>query len=560
MRILATPAALILLGASCFADEAVLRDGRHMEGRLKTEAAGRLHFAAKQNRADVPLANIERIRFVEAPLPSAVPVPLQIHLGRGQHFTGELVALDEKTVTVCVPWSKELQVPRRAVASIRHPPGFVTLFHEDFETDSVALKLIGSPSLDDKRAASGRRSLVLQAAGQSATYSLPTPIDAGRIGIRFHDPGETNGARWLLDARFSGKHRAQVLLVGAGDHYKVQTDLAGASKDAKRAAGWHDLSIRFSCDYLLVGVDDLVIFESGENGPGAPLKEIRLACVVEPETDAVRGAVHFDDLTVAKNVPELAHEGGDGTQDELWLLGGDQLFGQVQRADRRAVDIRGSFGKRSVPWSAMRGYFSKLRAAETHVTDGEHVRIGIANGLPEADELEGVVRALDERKLLLAHSVLGEITFDRDRLRYLRPLFFGRRIELDNGRHHLGDAECPVPNVVPSRAEGPILRRTVQLDAIPPSARIALIVHSQRAIADGPRSTEIFLNGERIDSLGRHVDRGATGAVPVSIAIPSRWLRKGDNVVEVRQLADANGHRVSCVVSDLALELPLSIR
>jgi hypothetical protein len=204
----------------------------------------------------------------------------------------------------------------------------------------------------------------------------------------------------------------------------------------------------------------------------------------------------------------------------------------------------------------VRGYFSKLGAAEPRVSDGEHVRVGIANGLPEPDELEGVARALDDSKLLFAHPVLGDITLDRDRVRYLRPLFFGRRIELDNGRHHLGDPGRVVSNVAPSRAEGPSLRRTVQLDAVSPAARLALTVHCQKATADGPKATEIFVNGERIGSLGNHVDRGARGAVPLSIVMPARRLRKGENVVELRQVADAGGRRASCVVSDMALELP----
>src|SRR5262249_16964085 len=223
-------------------------------------------------------------------------------------------------------WSEKIRFSRRSVVAITHLPGFGTNHHEDFDGDRLSLKRTGAAMLDDSRHTSGRRSLKLDAAGQSATYDLAESLEAGRFGVNFHDPGEASGAQWLVEADFSGVRRVRITLAGKGDDYTVETNVAGEQRRLARSPGWHRFDVRFRCDYLLVGVDAGVVFESDKQGPAAPLTTIRLACVARSPDESVRGAVYFDDLSLAKPLEQLVHAPGDPEQDEVWLLSGDQLF------------------------------------------------------------------------------------------------------------------------------------------------------------------------------------------------------------------------------------------
>jgi hypothetical protein len=203
----------------------------------------------------------------------------------------------------------------------------------------------------------------------------------------------------------------------------------------------------------------------------------------------------------------------------------------------------------------VRGFFPRYGACEPHTNDGAYVRVWLRTGLPQLDELEGILRALDDQKLVLRHALFGDLTFGRARLLQLRPLFHGRRIELDNARHHLGEAGHVVPNLVPPRAEGPSLRHTFRMDAVPPSAQFVLTVHHLKPAADGGE-IEVLVNGQRIDSLNRQAGRVVKDAVRTTVAIPVRVLRIGENTIELRQVPDATVRRANCVVSDLAIEVP----
>jgi hypothetical protein len=414
-------ALLVLLGQSCHADEAICRDGRRFEGSAKLDA-GRLCFVPADPKRTVPLVDIAYIHFADAVVPPALfGTPVRVELANSQHLTGELLALDEDSLCVRTFWTDKLSIPRRSVVAITHPPGLITIHHEDFEGDPISLKRTGVPPLDDSLHTSGRRSLKLSTAGQSAKYVLPEPLHAGRFGVNFHGSGEASGALWLVEADFNGKRRVSITPAGNGDKYVVETDVAGEHHSLQRSPGWHRLSVRFRANYLLVGVDGRLLFESGKQGPAAPLTAVRLACVARSPSEAVRGAVHFDDLSLAKPLDELARPPVDASHDELWLLPGDQLFGRIARADRRAIEIHGRFGKRSLPWSAVRGIFFKAGAPVTKAVEGEHVRVWLRSGFAETDELDFVLRSLGADKITMRHPLLGDLEFDRARVDRLRP-------------------------------------------------------------------------------------------------------------------------------------------
>jgi hypothetical protein len=427
MRSVVSLALLLFAGMLC-ADEVVRTDGQRVEGRLILDSAGKLRFTPAGKDAPLAPDSIQDIRFPAADVPPfLIGTPHRVELANEQHVTGELLRVDEDSVHLRTAWAEDLKLPRRAVIAVTQPYGVTTIFHEDFDTDPIRMQLASSPPLDDKQHTSGGRGLALNAIGQSALYTLPAPLNAGRIGLHFRETGQASGARWLVEAEFADGSTSRtigVVLAGEGDAYVVESDVpSGDTRRIAHSTGWHRLSIRFRRDYLLVGVDDRLLFESGKKGPGAPLKQVRLACKKRAAVDSPRGVLHFDDLTLAKTLEPVAHAAGDTTQDELWLASGDQLFGKIDRADRRHIILRAGSVTREIAWADLRGIYFKLEAAAPRTADSVPVRIQFRSGLgSEPDKLDGILEALSDQTLTLRHTVLGRVKLDRARLVRLRPL------------------------------------------------------------------------------------------------------------------------------------------
>ncbi len=363
----------------------------------------------------------------------------RVQLAGNQHLTGELVGLDEKELRLRTAWSEQLSIPRHALLAIEQLPGWLTFHDDDFETDLKAWTLTGQPALSDRQHTSGERSLLIDRPGQAAEYTLPTPLEFGRAGINFHDPGNTAGARWVVEAEFvkgDVVHAVKVTVAGESDKYIAEAFRApDMLRDVPRASGWHRLEIRFSGEYMLSGVDNAVL-ASWKHGPEGSLRKLRISCVAQAGVTTARGEVFFDDFSLARSLDVLPHRVEDATQDELWLASGDQLFGQVLRADRRTIRFRSRSDTRTFAWGEVRGIFLRnevppvaagLKPAP-HPTEGEHVRIWLRPGVGAAtDELEGVLLALDDKHVTIRHPLLGKMEIERGRLHRLDWLFHGRR-------------------------------------------------------------------------------------------------------------------------------------
>lgn len=548
---LAVASAALAAAPAARADEATLTDGRRVEGILTLDETAHLRFTAA-DRSAVALDRIQYVRVAPAAAgPFRAGVVHQVRLPREQRLTGELLALDDKELRLRTPWRDRLAVPRGALVGVTSLPGKLILCDEDFENGLKAWKVTGEPKLTEKLRTSGERGLLFDAAGQSAAYVLPAPLDAGSLGINFHVPDAPAGARWLVEAEFrgaAGPKPVRVTVAEEADAYAVDAP-APRDKGSKvaREPGWHRLAVEFGTGALVVTVDDAVLWYSREKGPGGPLREVRLACVAEK--GAVRGAVAFDEFTLTRAVDVLARPAETSEQDEAWLASGDQLFGRLTRLDRRGLELEGRFGKRAYSWAEMRGAFPQRPAASATTTEGAHVRAWLRPAAgTEPDELEGVLRALDDRRLTLRHATLGDLDIDRARLLRLRPLFHGKRVELDNGAHHLGDKGRLAPGARPARAEGSAREYKFRLGARPEAARLALTLLP----LDG--RAEVVVNGRGAEDLGKYVGR-AGDPVRVLLPLPRDGLKVGENVVEVRVREEA-GRRGSCVVSEVALEVP----
>lgn len=428
---MATPLATMMTSAlllACLvgagrADEAVLPDGRRLQGTLTVDAAGKAHFAPADKAEPIALAALHAVRFPPAEVqPFHLGTPLRVLLPGGQHVTGELQALDAESLRLRTTWAERVIIPRRQMMAVRHPPGLLTLFSEGFEQELKGWELTGKPARNEQQAAAGRFSLLLNEAGQGASYTLPTPLVAGRLGVSFRAGENTAGGRWVVEAEFAaapGKRLVTVVVAGDGDAYAVDAPLpAGESCRLTRSPGWHRLGLRFQPEYLLVGVDGHLLWECGKEGPGGPLRRVRLACVgTQP-----RAEVFFDELSLARQVDEPVRVAADPARDEVRLPGGDQLFGDVLRADPGGVELRGRFGPRRLPWGEVLGVYLKPAAPPSATPRQEQVRVWLQTGLGgEEDQLEGVLRSLDARRLVLRHPVLGDVDVERGRLRRLAP-------------------------------------------------------------------------------------------------------------------------------------------
>jgi hypothetical protein len=550
------------------AEEATLLNGRRLSGTLALDNAGRLRFTP--SKGDAPLA-FDRIQHVRFPPAAAFPLRAgmahRLHLPDGQQLTGELLGFEEQTVRLRTAWSASLSVPRPAVVALTHLPGFVTFFAEDFEGELKPWKLTGSPGFSEQHT-SGKRGLVLGNPGQAVAYALAAPLEEGRAGVNFLDEAAA-GAVWLIEAEFQTAEKSRVVrvtLAGDGDAYKA--DLPGAENKleaVRRTTGWHRLELGFTRGSLRVTVDDAVLGFNLKQGPGGPLRRLRLACLAAG-TAVPRGRVVFDDFSLARAVDEPRRSAGDSTQDEVWLLSGDQVFGQLVRTDRQGIELRNGGRTHRYPWGEARGLFPRRSTLPPQTTDGEHVRVWLRSGAgPETDQLEGVLLALDDRKTTLQHAILGKLDLDRVQLHQLRWLFHGRRIELDNAFHHLGDKDRVVPVLQPPRAEGTSLQRTFHLDAVPWEARLVVQVvylHGadggiEAARKRGEPLTEVLLNGRHVDYLNRFVDRPLAEPTRSNVALPRDALQKGKNVVEIRQLpGKESGRHANCGVFGLVVEVP----
>jgi hypothetical protein len=554
MRMLICYAALLVTLAVGADEEAVRPDGRRAAGALTLDAKGRLRFTPKGADAPLPPDEVALVRFPKATVPanrSCYGVRVTLH--DGQHIAGQLLALDDKTLSLWPAWAEKVELPRAAVASVTQLPGWRTVAVEDFRDGGKAWTIAGKPNFDAKDG-----TVTLNDKGQSLMYALTASLGGGRVGVTFAD-AEAAGGHWTVEAEFGddkNRRSLRVTVADAGGAYEVDSvGLDGVSRRAARTPGPHRLLIQFAPRSLRITVDDQALWHNLDAGPGGPLRQVRLACTADK--DKVQGAVAFSEFFLARAVDEPRRPTGDATQDEVWRSDGDQLFGRVLRAGGQSVEIDCD-GRRALAWPAVHGVWLRRAAAPPRTSDGAHVRVAVRTCLSiEPDLLDGVVTALDDKALSLKHTLLGDVRLERARLHTLRPLFHGRRIEVDNAFHHLGDPEAFAPQLQPPRAEGPTLKRTFTLDVLPGEARLVLEVVRLKGPKETASRATLYLNGERLDDLNRHVDKAVDEPRRLALPLPKERLRKGENVLELRLTPSPETRRVEpCGVSGLAIELP----
>jgi hypothetical protein len=161
------------------------------------------------------------------------------------------------------------------------------------------------------------------------------------------------------------------------------------------------------------------------------------------------------------------------------------------------------------------------------------------------------VTAFDDKRLVLAHAVLGDLTIPRDRVEELRFRFRGRRVPVDATPHHLGTR--PGFGFAVVKPEGLRFAKAVTVDAVPAEGFVA--VEAAQVSGPGP-PVEVLLNGERLGELNRSADRADHVVRAYRFPVPAGAWRK-DNEVEVRVRPPADGKRVPGVdLRAVRLEVP----
>ena len=364
----------------CADEEAVDTQGRKVRGTLTIEG-GTLRFVPAGQDKPLPVDGVAGIRFgaADAITPCAGN-SVRALLADGQHLTGELLKLDGEQVQLRPAWAERVDLTRAAVMGLTQPPGYRTLFADALAPPATAW----------------------HRKGDALTYALPAPPAAGRLGATFQEKDKPGTQICQLEAEFqstAGTRTVKITVAGSGDTWAVAVpDLMGTTRDVKRTPGPHRLAVQFTRESLHITCDNDVLWYNVEQGPGGPLKQVRL-----------RGT-GWSAFYLAQAVADRRHPPGDTEQDEVWLASDDQLFGTIVRADARTIDLEGRFGKRSLPWAEVRGlYLRRLKPAD--MPDRANVvrvwlRTGVGN---ETDVLDGVLLKIDAERFTLKHADLGEL-------------------------------------------------------------------------------------------------------------------------------------------------------
>src|SRR5262249_49280783 len=117
--------------------------------------------------------------------------------------------------------------------------------------------------------------------------------------------------------------------------------------------GWHRVTFLFDAERTLVLIDENV---AGRGAGVGALANVRLGAPQGPT--AAPGAAPeawIDDVRLFERVQDPQLPLNTQRSDLVRLAEGDELFGEVLGADRRAVVLSSRFGRRRIPWTELRG-------------------------------------------------------------------------------------------------------------------------------------------------------------------------------------------------------------
>ncbi|QDV37851.1 hypothetical protein [Tautonia plasticadhaerens] len=538
---------------------AELRDGRRLTGRLIAPDGGPIAFEPGTGGDPIPVERLLEVR-PDADRPGGAagkPVeapPFLLSTGLDRRLSGRLVSIDGEAVRLAIgPDGREVSADRRGVSSLVQRPGEARVAAESFEGDldaerwSIRTGVEAAPSPGDEG-----RALTISPDEAEARYRLPEPIEAGRVELSFTWGGrELAGRRWSVDLVFDGPLGEEItrVVLGWADPFPSVESRGGPEivvQPLVLEPGWHRLSARFGPDRTLLAIDGDQLGRGA--GPRGALIALRFRS--EPARDAepangLQGRV--DDLLAVRSFEPTSGFEVEPGQDELRLVSGDQVWGEVVSADEDRVRLLVLDRELDFSWSEVAGLYFRREPFPSGPVDGPIARAEWEVGDPDSrpDRVEGAIVGLDDGEIRLAVPYLGTIPVPRDRFRRLEILGRARQVVLDPHARHLGDQL--MPELDPPLPDGDRYEIPFTLDTLPdrPAALVIDAVQVEgdydggRFVEDlrnGFLKTTLALNGEEFDDLNRHVEDANRSPSRLRIPVPPGLLSEGENVLAFRQL------------------------
>lgn len=525
--------ALVLAVLAARADDAVRRDGTRVPGRLALSAAGRFTF--RTPAGDEPVAGLDLVRF---PIDPAEPPPaalrVRVRLADGEVVLAELVKLDATHLHVRPTWGGPLAVPRAAIDGVAHAPGWQPVAVSTFDD------LAGWAATGDPRAGGGR--VAFDRAGQSIARDQKPPLAAGRVSLGFA-AARTAARRLTLVLGFAAGE-VRVELAGPNELFAVTSPAkAGYAGRVKRDAAAHRLTVEFDGDRLAIVLDALVVWTQA--GPGE-LKSLKL----EAAGDGAE-VVPVSDVGVSRPVRSAGPKAwADLTADGVRSPDGDETFGTLAALGPTGATLELKARPVRFPWPDVAEVAFRRGGVPERMTAGEHVRVRVRSADGHRDVLAGAVQAFDDRAVVVAHPVLGDVTIPRDRVESVRLDFHGRRLPVVSMPQHLGTR--PAFGYAVPRPTGLTVSKRVTVEPVPPAG---FVVVAAARVSRAGTPVEVYLNGDRLGTLNALADRADAGVRVYRVPVPAAAWRAGANEAEVRLKAAPDAQATGADVRGVRLEL-----
>ena len=352
-----------------------------------------------------------------------------------------------------------------------------------------------------------------------------------------------------------------MLTVGLGwdkDHYSLKASTGElALQPLPRRTGWHELTIDFTADRLLVDIDrELLASGAGSLGK---LEQIRVVSRSNadprsiPDADSAESCGYLNDLKLYARRQVHPQSTDQETQDALFLGDSVEVNGQIERFDARGVLLRTGGQSRLFERASVRGMALARRPSPPapaicgQWASVETVPLGLPaepdQRVPHGDRLQGVITDLSETTLQFEHPVLGRIPIPLRLIDCIRPLARGCRVLLEPNYVHLGDgvyadativaASAPVESWAFELNEVPAGEGWLSLDLFPlerPNASSRSDPAEQGAVC------QVSINGRKLGDL---CYEPGSERIPIRLPVPIDALRPGSNRLELRAAAQS---------------------
>ncbi len=543
-----------------------------IEGTLLLEPGGRLKLVPRDGRLSGP-TTLEPGAIVSlpasAPQVTAIPPLFRVQVGETARISGMLRAVTDKAVLLSVPWqAADVAVTRPGVQAVLQRPGEARLFADRFDRlEPARWSVRGKPQPAESLApAHAGKGLRLPAGEASLEHRLAEPVGSGRVELAFLDEGRTAaGQRWTFELTFRGPAGPATLcvLLGWAEESLAVECPSGPTLAVQRlahSAGWHRLSLRFGPEHTEIAVDGKELAHG--RAPAGPLDSVKIAtgkAGANPTPPSADLAGYLGEIQIIRFAEPPTSLEVDPSQDEVRLVVGDQLYGQVHQADHDRVTIDIEEKSVALDWSEVAGIHFRRVPATSPIVAGALARLewhavpGEPRDGRDLDFAEGAVTAISDTAITLATPYAGTLVIPRDRLVRLRVLDRGWLRVIDSAAHHLGDNISTTPPLLdPPLPEGGVLERTFVLDEARPGNQAFVVLDVVQVVGEssglpysnlvqkGELRTYVAVNGRRIDYLNRYINTSNETPERIRIPIPRDLLKTGKNLLRIEQTGIAS--------------------